>query len=158
MILICSSPVTHGVDQLSMWKEEDTEGRGVPCGPWSSVDLDFVWWCERTDPQGARPSVQVQGSVSGRVWSGYCGLWDELAGPAGGSPPPPQGVLSCSVLCPQSVTTLPSCCRIRGPMTSLGTAWPYRPGSWYFYALRKQVEAMKCKSRTIELFVCLGFF
>ena len=129
VILICSSPVTHGVDQLSMWKEEDTEGRGVPCGPWSSVDLDFVWWCERTDPQGARPSVQVQGSVSGRVWSGYCGLWDELAGPAGGSPPPPQGVLSCSVLCPQSVTTLPSCCRIRGPMTSLGTAWPYRPGS-----------------------------
>lgn len=73
VILICSSPVTHGVDQLFMWKEEDTEGRGVLCGQWSKVNVNFVWWCEWTDPQAARPLSSSAGQC---FWqSGVWLLW-----------------------------------------------------------------------------------
>ena len=105
VILICSSPVIRGVDQLFMWKEEDTEGMGVLCGQWSKVDLNFVWWCEWTDPQGVRPLSSGAGQCFWQsvVWL----LWslDKLAGPTAGASPPPQGVLSCSRLSPMSYHT-----------------------------------------------------
>ena len=130
VILICSSPVTRGVDQLFMWKEEDTEGRGVLCGQRSKVDLNFVWWCEWTDPQGARPLSSGAGQC---FWQSVVWLPWSL-GQAGGTR------CGCFTASPGSLVLLPSVSAVsqprclpaagsRGPVTSLRTTWSYRPGS-----------------------------
>lgn len=113
VILICSSPVTHGVDQLFMWKEEVC--RGVLCGQWSKVNVNFVWWCEWTDPQAVRPLSSGAGQC---FWqSGVWLLWS--LGQAGRTP---WGLFTASLgslVLLLSVSPLPSAAGSRAPTNHL---------------------------------------
>lgn len=81
------SSVTHGVDQLFMWKEWKTLKAGVCSVVSGPKSMNFVWWCEDRS-SGYGPSVQVQDSVSGEgVWLMWS-LGQSWQDPLGPSPPP----------------------------------------------------------------------
>ena len=120
--------MTHGVGHLSCALPMEggrrrREGRAlsrIQCAHWSKVDLNLLFAVVvRQNIRVLAPSIQAQDSVCGLVWSGYCGHWDNLAGPTRNPSASLQVGQPCSLLCPPWLTRFPSGLRSNNPVTSV---------------------------------------